>query len=228
MSRRGMNTGSFLILNDLARLSRNQNEKGNITTKGPARQGRNRNSEYLAQRRQGRKGRRITVNNFSKIIHLSPPNLAYFAPWRESIPLFEYFSSTENLRRPREFSRIVVEPFSLRSLRLPVSKSSLLLNPRIPQNRIAAQARTEKVDLELRRATRAKIFVVFSDVRLTRRKRRHELFQVYRAMQRVELVVLLRLAEHVAAATAADHTLFPVTANFERKVKAKERAPAVG
>ena len=34
--------------------------------------------------------------------------LAYFAPWRESIPLFEYFSSTEHLRRPRKFSRIVV------------------------------------------------------------------------------------------------------------------------
>jgi hypothetical protein len=49
------------------------------------------------------------VNNFSKIIHLSPPNLAYFAPWRESIPLFEYFSSTENLRRPRKFSRIVLQ-----------------------------------------------------------------------------------------------------------------------
>ena len=33
------------------------------------------------------------MNNLSKIIHLSPPNLAYFAPWRESIPLFEYFNS---------------------------------------------------------------------------------------------------------------------------------------
>src|SRR6266849_3214325 len=75
----------------------------------PTRQGRNRNSEYLAQRRQGRKGRRITVNNFSKIIHLSLPNLAYFAPWRESIPLFEYFSSTENLRRRRKFSRKIVQ-----------------------------------------------------------------------------------------------------------------------
>src|SRR6478735_2320567 len=78
------------------------------TAKNLARQGRNRNSEYLAQRRQGRKGRRITVKNFSQIIHLSSPNLACFAPWRESIPLFEYFSSMENLRRPRKFSRIVV------------------------------------------------------------------------------------------------------------------------
>ena len=83
-------------------------KKFDLTTKNPMRQGRNRNSKYPAQRRQGRKGRRITVSNFSKIIHLSPPNLAYFAPWRESIPLFEYFSSTENLRRPRKFSRMVV------------------------------------------------------------------------------------------------------------------------
>jgi hypothetical protein len=34
------------------------------------------------------------VNNLSKIIHLSLPNLAYFALWRESILLFEYFSAT--------------------------------------------------------------------------------------------------------------------------------------
>jgi hypothetical protein len=36
-----------------------------------ARQGRNQNSEYLAQRRQGRKGQRITGNNFFKITYLS-------------------------------------------------------------------------------------------------------------------------------------------------------------
>jgi hypothetical protein len=29
------------------------------------------------------------MNNFSKIIHLLPPNLACFAPWRESSPLIE-------------------------------------------------------------------------------------------------------------------------------------------
>src|SRR5688572_7178779 len=63
-----------------------------------ARHSGNQISEYLAQRREGRKVRKITVNNFSKIIHLSLPNLACFAPWRESIPLFEYFSSMENLR----------------------------------------------------------------------------------------------------------------------------------
>jgi hypothetical protein len=31
------------------------------------------------------------VSNSSKIIHLVPPNLACFAPWRESIPLFDNF-----------------------------------------------------------------------------------------------------------------------------------------
>ena len=35
------------------------------------------------------------MNNFSKIIHFSAPNLACFAPWRELIPLFEYFSSNK-------------------------------------------------------------------------------------------------------------------------------------
>jgi hypothetical protein len=30
-----------------------------------------------------------TMNNFSNIIHLFPPNLACFAPWRESSPLIE-------------------------------------------------------------------------------------------------------------------------------------------
>ena len=29
------------------------------------------------------------MNNFPKIIHLFPPNLACFAPWRESSPLIE-------------------------------------------------------------------------------------------------------------------------------------------
>jgi hypothetical protein len=54
------------------------------------------------------------VKNFFQIIPLSPPNLAYFAPWRESIPLFEYFNSAEHLPRPRKFSRIVAR--SLESL----------------------------------------------------------------------------------------------------------------
>ena len=39
-----------------------------------------------------------------KIINLSLPNLACFAPWRESIPAFEYFRLPENLRELRKFS----------------------------------------------------------------------------------------------------------------------------
>ena len=40
-----------------------------------------------------------------KIINLSLPNLACFAPWRESIPAFEYFRLPENLRELRKFSK---------------------------------------------------------------------------------------------------------------------------
>jgi hypothetical protein len=43
-----------------------------------------------------------------------------------------------------------------------------LLNPGIPQNRLAAQARTEEINLELGRAAGTKILVVFTDVRLAR------------------------------------------------------------
>ena len=81
--------------------------KLNLTAKCPARQSRNRNSEYLPQRRQGRKGRKITVKKFSKIIHLFPPNLACFAPlrlnsghaWRESIPRVRVFQVTGKFER---------------------------------------------------------------------------------------------------------------------------------
>ena len=41
----------------------------------------------------------------------------------------------------------------------------LLLNPGIPQNRITAQARSEKVDLQLGGAARAKILMVLADIR---------------------------------------------------------------
>jgi hypothetical protein len=44
-----------------------------------------------------------------KIINLSLPNLACFAPWRESIPAFEYFRLPEDLRRTRKLLTIVVQ-----------------------------------------------------------------------------------------------------------------------
>ena len=43
-----------------------------------------------------------------KIINVSLPNLACFAPWRESIPAFEYFRLPENLCEPGKFLNIVV------------------------------------------------------------------------------------------------------------------------
>jgi uncharacterized membrane protein len=36
---------------------------------------------------------------FSKIIHLFPPKLARFAPWRESIPRLRVFQITEKFAR---------------------------------------------------------------------------------------------------------------------------------
>ena len=44
-----------------------------------------------------------------KIVNLSLPNLACFAPWRESIPAFEYFRLPENLRELRKLLNIVVQ-----------------------------------------------------------------------------------------------------------------------
>src|SRR6185295_9452636 len=60
-------------------------KKFELTTKVPVRLSRNRNSEYLPQRRKGRKVRRLRV----KIIYKSfcpPRNLGAFAPWREEFP----------------------------------------------------------------------------------------------------------------------------------------------
>src|SRR5206468_7899528 len=46
-----------------------------LTAKDPARRSRNQNSEYLPQRRKGRK-------------EIKLPDLAFLASWREQIPLF--------------------------------------------------------------------------------------------------------------------------------------------
>ena len=51
-----------------------------------------------------------------KIINLSLPNLACFAPWRESIPALEYFRLPETLRKPRKLSSIVIHAFSQTAL----------------------------------------------------------------------------------------------------------------
>ena len=44
-----------------------------------------------------------------EIINLSIPNLAYFAPWRESIPVLEHSRSPENLRKLRKILCIAVQ-----------------------------------------------------------------------------------------------------------------------
>jgi hypothetical protein len=61
----------------------------------PARRSRNRISDYLPQRRKGRKEKNIY------------PNLAFLAPWREKCPNPRCFVSW-NLPKPRKFSSIVV------------------------------------------------------------------------------------------------------------------------
>src|SRR5438105_10393440 len=59
---------------------------GLLTTKDPARQSRNRNSEYLPQRRKGRKVRRLGVKIIYKSFCPFPINLGAFAAWREKFP----------------------------------------------------------------------------------------------------------------------------------------------
>jgi len=55
----------------------------------PAQQSRNQNSEYLPQRRKGRK-------------EIKLPDLAFLASWREQIPILDSHGPAENLRKQRE------------------------------------------------------------------------------------------------------------------------------
>jgi hypothetical protein len=52
-------------------------------------QSRNQNSEYLAQRRKGRK-------------EIKLPDLAFLASWREQIPVLDSHEPPENLRKQRK------------------------------------------------------------------------------------------------------------------------------
>ena len=65
-----------------------------LTTKRLARLSRNQNSEYLAQRRKGRK-------------EIKLPDLAFLASWREQIP-FWIATPLANLRKPRKLSTIII------------------------------------------------------------------------------------------------------------------------
>jgi hypothetical protein len=60
-----------------------------LTAKNLARQSRNQNSEYLAQRRKGRK-------------EIKLPDLAFLASWREQIPVLDSHEPPENLRKQRK------------------------------------------------------------------------------------------------------------------------------
>jgi hypothetical protein len=63
------------------------NEKFDHT---PARQSRNQSSEYLSQRRKGRKGRKKPTKIISHRFYLSPSNLAILRPYNNSV-LFASF-----------------------------------------------------------------------------------------------------------------------------------------
>src|SRR5207249_8471411 len=89
------------------------------------------------------------------------------------------------------------------------------------------QAWTEQVDLELRRASGAKVLVILADVRLPRRKRRHDLAQMYCTMQGINFVIFIGVAKQVSAAAAADRALFSPAADFESGVKPEQGLPPV-
>jgi len=64
-----------------------------FTTEFLERRSRNQNSEYLPQRRKGRK-------------EIKLPNLAFLASWREQIPVLDSYGPPENLRKQRKLRRI--------------------------------------------------------------------------------------------------------------------------
>src|SRR4029453_14093541 len=66
------------------------------TTKNRARPSRNQNSEYLAQRRKGRK-------------EIKLPDLAFLASWREQIPVLDRHRPPENLRKMHKLLSIAVQ-----------------------------------------------------------------------------------------------------------------------
>jgi len=99
----------FALSAPLARLSVKRHirsdEKCKIRRNGAAAK----NSEYLPQRRKGRKGRRMITKSAGKIVYLSLPNLACLASWRELFPWFGCYRSLENLRKLRKLSSMVVQ-----------------------------------------------------------------------------------------------------------------------
>ena len=97
-----------------------------------------------------------------------------------------------------------------------------LRDSRIPQNRIATQARAIQIHLQLRGAARAGIDVVFADVMLPRRQRRHRVVEIQDAMERVMFVVLIGLAVDITAAAASNGFFLAVADNLQSRMKAQQ------
>src|SRR4030095_16587565 len=74
---------------------------------------------------------------------------------------------------------------------------------RVPQEGVAAQARTEHVDLQLGGAAGASIDVILADVRIAGRQRRHHFIQMRDAVKGVLFVIFIRNGGEVNAARAA-------------------------
>jgi hypothetical protein len=66
-----------------------------INRNEPSAGSRNQNSEYLPQRRKGRK-------------EIKLPDLAFLASWREQIPVLDSHGPPENLRKARKFLSIAM------------------------------------------------------------------------------------------------------------------------
>src|SRR5919197_4635853 len=98
------------------------------------------------------------------------------------------------------------------------------LNPNIPEDRFPAQRRAIEINLELRRAARAEIFVILADVGLACGQWvRHKVFQLDHAVKSVELIILFCRAEEMAAALAADDGSSSVPGDLQRGMKSKNR-----
>jgi hypothetical protein len=82
------------LLNTGRRPPREKEE--NLTAEDLARQKPQPNSEYLAQRRKGRK-------------EIKLPDLAFLASWREQIAVLDSHWPPENLRKSRKLSKIAVQ-----------------------------------------------------------------------------------------------------------------------
>ena len=101
-------------------------------------------------------------------------------------------------------------------------------NPGVPQDRVTVYTWAVNVYLKLGGTAGAKVLLVLSFVTFPRGEGiRHEPVQVDYAAQGVRLIVLLCIAEEMAAATAADDKAHPISRNFKDIVEFEDRAPSL-